>query len=696
MFACILLFFLCISMLCERSLGMSIMVKITLKQNRQSVIIFLVINEDTIWLMQNKQKENQGREVMRNVIFDFNYVVKGDIIALLLCMVVHALLRSTYTIKKTNFKTFKIGNHLVGVAAVASMIYHTLIAYISEETVFFIYAFRILTYVSLIGTYICFCAYIKNLVEMSKKYEKLFDVTIYGMGVLFVILEIVGPFFKMGFYIDENLQICQNYYTDFFRYFYVYYSISFVVLLLVYRKKFIAKMFNCICEVMVISFGLMCYQAEFMETSYTVVSFVLPIVVVLCLFHYNAYDVETGTLDQYAFRQYVSELHEKNKNFSLIFLSLPDISQERLKEFSKDLLRRNDSFFEGSCCFRLEDKRVVLVYQKEKNTDFDNRNTRLYLEFLRVRKNNDYYIVMMDSNPELGTAQEYLAYCQFVETCIPINSYKTCTKELLDNYIKSRHIFRNLKDIYEKDDLNDPRVKVYCQPVLNTATNRFSTAEALMRLELPEIGMVFPDQFIPVAEKNDFIHVLSKIILHKTCQTIKKLEDENYIIDRVSINFSVQELHMENFCEEVISIIKENGVAFPKIAIELTETKNEKDFLMMKDVIENLQEKNIKFYLDDFGTGYSNFERIIGLPIDIIKFDRSLTILASKNDESKFMVGSFSEIFKKADYQILFEGVEDEHDETQCIDMNAQYLQGYKYSKPIPIEQLKNFLDKKE
>jgi EAL domain-containing protein (putative c-di-GMP-specific phosphodiesterase class I) len=60
------------------------------------------------------------------------------------------------------------------------------------------------------------------------------------------------------------------------------------------------------------------------------------------------------------------------------------------------------------------------------------------------------------------------------------------------------------------------------------------------------------------------------------------------------------------------------------------------------------------------------------------------------------MVGSFSEIFKKADYQILFEGVENESDEMQCIDMNAMYLQGYKYSKPIPIERLREFLQKEE
>ena len=82
------------------------------------------------------------------------------------------------------------------------------------------------------------------------------------------------------------------------------------------------------------------------------------------------------------------------------------------------------------------------------------------------------------------------------------------------------------------------------------------------------------------------------------------------------------------------------------------------------------------------------------LPIDIIKFDRSLTILAGKNAESRFLVGSFSDIFKKSNYQILFEGVENERDENQCKEMNALYLQGYKYSKPIPMEHLNEFLKK--
>jgi len=376
-------------------------------------------------------------------------------------------------------------------------------------------------------------------------------------------------------------------------------------------------------------------------------------------------------------------------------LTLPGIDKEEMAIFSKELLRKNDSFFEGSCCFRLQDNRMVLIYEKQKNPDYEVILERLYKEFKRLNINNDYYIVMVDSNGMFLNANEYMAYCEYIEKRMSINSAKLENEELLAGFMKKKFIWINLQDIHKKQRLDDYRVKVYCQPVLNTMTGKFTTAEALMRLDLPQLGMVYPDQFVTMAEKENYIHTLSKIILHKTCQSIRELEEQGYEIERVSVNFSVQELHIDSFCEDVINIIKVNGIDFQKIAVEITETRTEKDFVTMKKVITRLSELGIKFYLDDFGTGYSNFERLIGLPIDIIKFDRSLTILSSKNEESQFMVGSFSEIFKKAEYQILFEGVENETDEMRCIDMNAQYLQGYKYSKPIPIDQLKEFLDKK-
>ena len=94
------------------------------------------------------------------------------------------------------------------------------------------------------------------------------------------------------------------------------------------------------------------------------------------------------------------------------------------------------------------------------------------------------------------------------------------------------------------------------------------------------------------------------------------------------------ELRDEGFCGDIDRIIESSGVDAERIAIELTESRTDSDFLLMKDRIEELKQMGITFYLDDFGTGYSNMERILELPFDIIKFDRSMVLAGSQNERS--------------------------------------------------------------
>ena len=115
------------------------------------------------------------------------------------------------------------------------------------------------------------------------------------------------------------------------------------------------------------------------------------------------------------------------------------------------------------------------------------------------------------------------------------------------HYIKSQ-----LKDIAEHGSLDDERVLVYCQPVRNVHTGTYDTAESLMRLRLPQTGLVFPDRFIPLAEKYGYIHRLSMIILNKTCRQIKQMQDEGYQISRVSVNLSVDK---ENLLKSHTSLL---------------------------------------------------------------------------------------------------------------------------------------------
>ena len=103
---------------------------------------------------------------------------------------------------------------------------------------------------------------------------------------------------------------------------------------------------------------------------------------------------------------------------------------------------------------------------------------------------------------------------------------------------------------------------------------------------------------------------------------------------------------------------------------------------------------NVTTYLDDFGTGYSNFDRLLSLNLDIIKFDRALLVMTEHDQKAYYILKYFAEAFKRLNYSILYEGVETEEQELLCMESQADFLQGYKYSKPVPIEHLERYLSK--
>ena len=281
-----------------------------------------------------------------------------------------------------------------------------------------------------------------------------------------------------------------------------------------------------------------------------------------------------------------------------------------------------------------------------------------------------------------------------IHAVMALNTIHRLNNDDIERFSQREYILEQLKDIYLKHDLDDPRVLAYCQPVYECKTGSINSAEALMRLKLEKTGIIFPDSFIFLAENRGYIHVLTEIILHKTCQAIRDLTEEGYAIRRISVNMSALELRADDFCNDIERVIHDVGIPFEKVAIELTESHTESDFMIMKEKVEKLNHQGIKFYLDDFGTGYSNMERIMELPFDIIKFDRTMLMACDKDKCSVKMVNSLANMFMDMSYSVLYEGVESDGDEALCKGMSATYLQGYKYSRPIPIDRLKEFLPK--
>ena len=621
-----------------------------------------------------------------------SYFSSGDYIAIVICLVNYFILKSSYSPKKKSLRLFYLADILTAVSAANSILYHFALSR-KLHNVYVLGSLEMIRCISIAATFTIFCWYLMIVSKMHGERKKWIKRILLGAFLTFLVVQLTGPVTHLGVWFNENGQLYQSYrFTPFQCYYMICGAIS-IYILCSEKMQFITGTRNCILKVMAVSFGMIIYENITDDVSLVAVSFAVPINVVLSLFHFNPYDKETGTFNRDVFENYIADL--VGKEFGMYYLFLRDMTTENKRLLEIHLKHFNEKYFKPARTFRIDQNRFILVYERIKNRNYENQNELLHKDFEELYRKYqlDYKVLYMDSDEQIQTGEEYIGLMKLMEKENSFNQFTRIHGKDIEKYLRVQKVKAILEDIYLKQDLFDERVRVYCQPVLNAQTNQFTTAEALMRIET-ENGVIYPNEFISLAEQHGFIHVLSKIILNKTCQNIRKIEKEGYCLDRISINISMEELHDTYFCTDIMNIIEKNGVNPKKIAIELTESRNERDYNLVKQVMTNLRIKGIQFYLDDFGTGYSNFERIIGLPFDIIKFDRSLTILASKDEKSRYMVGSFSNIFDKSEYKILFEGVENENDETNCIGMNAKYLQGYKYSKPIPIEQYPQFLHK--
>ena len=621
------------------------------------------------------------------------YTPVGDLIVIALCMIVGIMLLINRVHKSGGFRIMFVMLLSILAAAFSSLFYRILIGSEPPYNAIPIYITRIVHHSSLSLMQVMYILYLKEPLWMKTEGYRKFIAAVHTVAFVPIVIDIAGILTKTGFYVTEDAL-----HSGFTVYPFAYGAYMFIVFYVVifYRSRIIKQIFWGLLGTNLVSVLMISMQGAHHQSSFTTFAYFLPVIGILFMFHSNPYDAETGAAGDTFFYHELSGAIEKKTPLLMISCTIADF-YSRIKE-DPDLKREFFGFFRQNIrqgvLYRFPSGRLVLTMKKRKSKNFDKAVEGMINDFYGRygRLHIDYRLIVAETVPEISSPDDYIRLIDFIESETPVNSTHRISEGDIKRFLDSSYIVSELEDIVHRYDLSDERVLVYCQPVFNIMSGTYDTAEALMRLRLPETGLVFPDKFIPIAEKYNYIHTLSLIILNKTCAAVKKLLDEGYILNRLSVNFSTIDLKHEGFCAEVQDIIERNDIPYEKIAVEITESRSELEFNRMKQQVEELQKLGIKFYLDDFGTGYSNFERIMEIPFDIIKFDRSLLIESVKSDSSKYMVSTFANMFDQLNYSVLFEGVEDERDEQYCVNMKASYLQGYKYSKPIPIEELRNFL----
>ncbi len=225
----------------------------------------------------------------------------------------------------------------------------------------------------------------------------------------------------------------------------------------------------------------------------------------------------------------------------------------------------------------------------------------------------------------------------------------------------------------------------YLQPIIDLKTKRVMGYETLIRWQHPEKGLVFPDQFIPVAEHVNVVQQLDRLMLEKSCEIFPLLDQMGRPDIFISVNMSGINFSTQNIVQSIRETVKGYGVDSRRIRLEVTESALIDDPEHAEEVLHDLKEAGFGIALDDFGTGYSSLGYLHRFTIDAIKIDRSFVAGLHESEKSLEIVNALINLAQIFHLGTVAEGIEREDDIATLLDMGCTLGQGYFFSKPLPV-----------
>ncbi|MCM3389027.1 EAL domain-containing protein [Ureibacillus chungkukjangi] len=234
--------------------------------------------------------------------------------------------------------------------------------------------------------------------------------------------------------------------------------------------------------------------------------------------------------------------------------------------------------------------------------------------------------------------------------------------------------------------------ELYFQPKVNVEENKIIGFEALVRWNSEKLGFVSPAEFIPYAEETGLIIPISEIIIEKACEELAILRKAGYSKLPFSINISSIHFQQPNFLESIQKILERNNTSAHNFEIEVTErTVMNSDADTISKLV-RLKQLGFKISIDDFGTGYSSLSYLVRFPVDYLKIDKSFIQHIVNLADKQAIVDAIIQMAHRLNMQVIAEGVESIQQLNQLSRMGCDFIQGYYYSKPVPIEELIEFL----
>ncbi|MBR3600424.1 MAG: bifunctional diguanylate cyclase/phosphodiesterase, partial [Lachnospiraceae bacterium] len=261
------------------------------------------------------------------------------------------------------------------------------------------------------------------------------------------------------------------------------------------------------------------------------------------------------------------------------------------------------------------------------------------------------------------------------------------TEELRNTMLGEQEIVGIMSNALEEEHF-----VVYYQPQYNHSTGMLLGAEALVRWNHPDRGLISPGLFIPIFEKNGFITKLDMYVFEQVCKFLRKCMDKGLATVPISTNFSRHDLFMADFVEKLEEIRTRYEVPVKLLRVEITESAVMASSSLINDVVKALHDKGYVVEMDDFGSGYSSLNVLKDIELDVIKLDMLFLSEQTTSNRGGTILSSVVRMAKWLDMPVIAEGVETVKQADFLRSIGCDYIQGYLYSRPIPADEFEEIL----
>ena len=414
-------------------------------------------------------------------------------------------------------------------------------------------------------------------------------------------------------------------------------------------------------------------------------------------------DAETGMGNlqffKYHFRYTISDISRNLYHIAYIILDSSYLRSYHGDSSFDDVLKYttlvlSESTGDREISARITENGFALAYQSTNNEDAKKRLKEV------MDKLNSFEGMKEKSNKLVFHAAAYhLATSDRNCEILLFNLRKNCNrifgtdKQIMYCDTHSMNMVQEEKKITESilKGFENNEFKMYLQFIVDNKTKQIVSAEALSRWDSREKGLITPGKYIENMGSSGLISRHDFHMFELACRQLEKWKDTEYSRISLSCNFTRITLSEENFIDKLLMISNSYSFDKAKIAIEITEDAIEKDREIATKNVVRAKELGFTIYLDDLGSGYTSLVNLCDYPIDVVKIDRDILLKTELENGKKLFAGIIA-LAHNMDIKVICEGVETEEQNALVSESDCDYVQGWYYSKALPLEECESFI----